>query len=244
MRKVRCLYFLMSLFSLISLICIGFSSWTISGTGAEVMGTGGITASPVYDVDEYATCTSVECFTFNTNGFLNTSYGTIAPVKVTYTVTKLPPTGKSIVLYFRMTGFNGTDNQTPVALNNHNASITPLALGGYILTIDASNVKHVAYENTPLTMIWADFIDGAQLPEDDFDSSGAYHKIVLDSEGLTEGATVEIEYYFYCYTSDPNDTTYFENNTYPILARDVNENGTIDENAGEIATFYSHARIE
>lgn len=89
MRKVRCLYFLMSLFSLISLICIGFSSWTISGTGAEVMGTGGITASPVYDVDEYATCTSVECFEYHSSGFLQNSIDSkYGYVTASYTLSK------------------------------------------------------------------------------------------------------------------------------------------------------------
>ena len=244
MRKVRCLYFLMSLFSLISLICIGFSSWTISGTGAEVMGTGGITASPVYDVDEYATCKSIDCFTFNDKQFLNSPIGLnyVDEIAITYDPVDLSklPTGKKLSVYFRGDGFDSAGDKKTLIFNDYQTA-TQLMIAGYTITYgDAAtpSVK-VVFSNSGISSLT--YFENNNFTSESstnyFQNSGATFKLTLDS---VPDSTSKIVIKLITYVYEDGFTT----NVYPLLAHDVNENGTIDENAGEIATFYSHARIE
>ena len=239
MRKVRCLYFLMSLFSLISLICIGFSSWTISGTGAEVMGTGGITASPVYDVDEYAfTSADMQTFQFNETKFLSSGFDTFDYVTVTYTVNfkKAADDGKKVVIYFR----GVSQNETAIDLHNNQDFL----LAGYTLYYDKE--IDTVHDNAD---IYVQYFSGI-YPSDkenivtgdantDFSANKTMHYLVLPmptafSQENKDGVLVRIRYRIQCVSGNFAGA-------YAILASTEKDG---EGNPKSIATFYSHARIE
>ncbi len=79
MRRLRTLTFFLSIAITIGLICIGFSSWTISGSFVGVSGIGGLNSYSVIDVSEYISLdtskgdsnTGITPFQFNSNGFIN-----------------------------------------------------------------------------------------------------------------------------------------------------------------------------
>ena len=75
MKRIRFHYYFLSIVSLISLICIGFSSWSLV-QGLPTSATGTLTASPVYSVEDYVTfdttkgTNGIECFEYDQNGFV------------------------------------------------------------------------------------------------------------------------------------------------------------------------------
>lgn len=225
MRKVRCLYFLMSLFSLISLICIGFSSWTISGTGAEVMGTGGITASPVEDVDDYATCTNVTCFEFYSEGFLADGKLCARPqVTISYNLKfdNVTTANLELDIYFRGVDINGNF----VSFENAGGAISKIHF-----------VPNMAYSTFTFTKAGTSVDINA---EKSFEIIGNYFVMHLtvpvpqDKEALTFSIKYEFDY----------SGTYADVYKY-LISTDDNDNVLYDDegNPQKLAKFYSHARL-
>ena len=90
MKRIRFHYYFLSIVSLISLICIGFSSWSLV-QGLPTSATGTLTASPVYSVEDYVTfdttkgTNGIECFEYDQNGFVVDGVNTnIASLTVYY----------------------------------------------------------------------------------------------------------------------------------------------------------------
>ena len=74
MKRIRFHYYFLSIVSLISLICIGFSSWSLVQDVLSTGATGTLSASPIYSVDDYLTFDGeMECFEFNEDGFVANS---------------------------------------------------------------------------------------------------------------------------------------------------------------------------
>ena len=92
MKRIRFHYYFLSIVSLISLICIGFSSWTLV-QGLPTTATGTLTASPIYSVDDYITfdttkgTNGIECLQYNKGSFiLNSAVSENGKVIVYYNI--------------------------------------------------------------------------------------------------------------------------------------------------------------
>ena len=113
-KRTRILYLLLSICSLICLICIGFSSWTIVSEVTKTAG-GSLIASPVVDHSEYFESTQITCFEFSEESFSGSNSGlgyVTAEYKLNVTACeKLAGSDGSITItfYLRVIDANGSE---------------------------------------------------------------------------------------------------------------------------------------
>ncbi|MBR4419515.1 MAG: hypothetical protein IKT32_01410, partial [Clostridia bacterium] len=225
MRKTRIVYFVLSLFCVISLTCIGFSSWTIAGSGALAI-SGGMTASPVVDFNDYLEITSIECFEFDKNGFVDTAYYNMGYIRVTYRL-------KTQKCY---EDFGSKGKNMPVTFYLRGTTADGTASLGFITTDDA--------------------VTAGKLQIDAYTQSVAGLGFTCEVSGTNFLATGNITPSMYSYQDGNGQTVvdeefdlvvtygvYFEGDflqtLYPLLV-DVT---TLENETPTVAQFYCHARV-
>ncbi len=228
MRRLRSFSFILSIVTAISLVCIGFSSWTITGTGVTgTFGGGVINSFPVINVEEYVQFdtaktedgSGIKCFEFYESGFIDleglpSDEGIITVYYIFDQAAYYEAFGKDTATFnFYLRGV--AINKTSINMG----SSAKLSLSDTWATINTEN-SNVTIPNSSQTK--------AGL------STNPYHSCTF--EGIQEnGADVyfSVEYTFF-YSGSSFKTDLYEKLLY---------NAKQTENYLEYAQFYAHARI-
>ncbi len=171
MRRLRTLTFFLSIAITIGLICIGFSSWTISGSFVGVSGIGGLNSYSVIDVSEYISLdtskgtsnTGITPFQFNSNGYIDNEDGsTTGTITVYYKFDRekcVKTFGSSITVDFYLRAidvYEAAINMREIFYNDSYISSSATSDGNVFATrtaddIDSSNNIKVSYTFSDFT---------------------------------------------------------------------------------------------
>ena len=228
-KRTRILYLLLSICSLICLICIGFSSWTIVSEVTKTAG-GSLIASPVVDHSEYITCQSVQCFDFNEDGFTGnnaTEDGNFGYIIVEYSLdasacSNIANTNGDIDITLYLRGVDWTGK-----------SLVFYRTGAETAVLKITN----ALIQLPNSGVWEDYIGYSSYNGDYLTT-----KFTSSISDIEKDSTFSVQYSVTYVGSTTDDYK----KLYELLVELKDGQPVINETTGKETTaqFYCHGRVE